>query len=78
MSRNFFRRVEVLFPIRDPALRQWILGEFFPVELRDDENAHVLDSSGAYRPAPKGTEERPFSEHAYFMEKAVSRAEVKA
>ncbi len=54
MPRNFFRRVEVLFPIRDPALRQWILGEFFPVELRDNENAHVLDSSGAYRPAPKG------------------------
>jgi polyphosphate kinase len=78
MSRNFFRRVEVLFPIRDPALRQWILGEFFPVELRDNENAHVLDSSGAYRPAPRGADERPFSEHAYFMASAVARAEVKA
>jgi polyphosphate kinase len=78
MSRNFFRRVEVLFPIRDPAQRQWIVGEFFPVQARDNENAHVLDSSGAYRPAPKGADERPFSEHSYFMETAVARAEITA
>jgi len=77
MPRNFFRRVEVLFPIRDAALRQWVTGEFFPTELKDNDNAHVLDSNGAYRPAPRGADERPFSEHAYFMASALRRAAVK-
>jgi polyphosphate kinase len=77
MQRNFFRRVEVLFPIRDAALRQWILTELFPVELRDNDNAHVLDSSGAYRPAPRVPDERPFSAQAYYMADAMKRSEVK-
>jgi polyphosphate kinase len=77
MQRNFFRRVEVLFPIRDAALRHWIMTELFPVELRDNDNAHVLDSSGAYLPAPRGPDERPFSAQAYFMADALKRAEVK-
>jgi polyphosphate kinase len=77
MSRNFFRRVEVLFPIRDPVLRQWITGELFPVELKDNDNTHVLDQNGAYRPAPRGADERPFSAQAYFMASAVKRSELK-
>ncbi|HEY1792384.1 MAG TPA: polyphosphate kinase 1 [Opitutaceae bacterium] len=77
MPRNFFRRIEVLFPIRDPALRQWITGELFPTEMRDNDNAHVLDQSGAYRPAPRGADERPFSAHAHFMAGALHRADVK-
>jgi len=77
MQRNFFRRVEVLFPIRDAALRHWILTELFPIELRDNDNAHVLDSGGAYRPAPRGPDERPFSAQAYYMTDAMKRAEVK-
>jgi polyphosphate kinase len=77
MQRNFFRRVEVLFPIRDAALRHWILTELFPVELRDNDNAHVLDSGGAYRPAPRGPDERPFSAQAYYMADALKRSEVK-
>jgi polyphosphate kinase len=77
MPRNFFRRVEVLFPIRDAALRHWILTELFPVEFKDNDNAHVLDSGGAYRPVPRGTDERPFSAQAYFLADAMKRSEVK-
>ncbi len=77
MQRNFFRRVEVLFPIRDAALRHWIMTELFPIELRDNDNAHVLDSSGAYRPAQRVPDERVFSAQAYYMADAVKRAEVK-
>jgi hypothetical protein len=51
--------------------------ELFPVELRDNDNAHVLDSSGAYRPAQRGPDERPFNAQAYYMADAVKRAEVK-
>jgi len=35
MPRNFFRRIEVLFPIVDPALRLWVTGELLASELRD-------------------------------------------
>jgi polyphosphate kinase len=77
MPRNFFRRVEVLFPIRDAALRHWIVSEFFPVQLRDNDNTHVLDSNGAYRAAPRAADERPFSAQAYCLADAMKRAEVK-
>jgi polyphosphate kinase len=77
MSRNFFRRVEVLFPIRDPVLRKWILTELFPVELKDNDNAQVLDANGSYMPAPRGPDERTFSAQAYFMADAIKRSEVK-
>jgi polyphosphate kinase len=77
MPRNFFRRVEVLFPIRDPELRRWIVEEMFPAELRDNENSHVLSSSGAYIPVPRAADERPYSAQAHFMAEAVKRSEVK-
>ena len=52
MPRNFFRRVEVLFPILDPALRRWVTAELFQSELRDNVNAFLLHSNGAYAPPP--------------------------
>jgi polyphosphate kinase len=74
MARTFFRRVEVLFPIEDPALRRWITGELFPMELQDNVNARVLHASGAYLPRPRAAEEPAFSVHDYFIASAAQRA----
>jgi polyphosphate kinase len=74
MPRNFFRRIEVLFPIEDPALRQWMVGELFPIELQDNENARTLNSNGAYLPAPRANGEPGFSAQNYFMAAAAERA----
>ena len=74
MPRNFIRRVETLFPIEDPGLRRWITTEFFPTELRDTANARVLQSSGAYAPAPRPANARSFSAQAHFMSAATHRA----
>ena len=74
MPRNFFRRVEVLFPILDPGLKTAILGDLLPVELRDNVNAKQLESSGAYRPVPRSPGERPFSAHQHFISAALRRA----
>ena len=74
MPRNFFRRIEVIFPVADPALRRWIMDEFFATELRDTENASVLHGNGAYRPVSRRTGERPFSAHAYLMAQAIDRS----
>ena len=54
MERNFFRRVEVAFPILDPELRSSLI-EDLKLYLRDDRQAWQLGSDGGYaRVAPAG------------------------
>ncbi|MBN8612254.1 MAG: polyphosphate kinase 1 [Deltaproteobacteria bacterium] len=53
MPRNFHRRVEVLFPIENPALRARIVDEVLAVELADDVKAHVLNGDGTYARVPR-------------------------
>lgn len=48
MDRNFFRRIEVAFPIFDPVLRARLL-EDLTLALRDNCNAWIMDSDGHYR-----------------------------
>jgi polyphosphate kinase len=74
MPRNFFRRVEVVFPIRDPALRRWVTEEFFGDELRDTSNTRLLHPNGAYSPVPRRGSERTFSVHAHLMAAATRRS----
>lgn len=55
MPRNFFRRVEVMFPIESAVLKDRILHDFIPVYLRDNVKARMLNSDGSYtrqHPAP--------------------------
>jgi polyphosphate kinase len=49
MPRNFFRRVEVMFPVLDPELSGRILREIIPVYLADNTRARVLDASGQFQ-----------------------------
>ena len=48
MPRNFFRRVEVMFPILAPDLKQRVLKEILPVYLADNVRARQLDEEGAF------------------------------
>ena len=55
MPRNFHRRVEVMFPIEAPELKQRILQEVIPTYLRDNQKARRLQPDGTYirvHPAP--------------------------
>ncbi|MCC6355970.1 MAG: polyphosphate kinase 1 [Verrucomicrobiae bacterium] len=49
MPRNLYRRVEVLFPIEDPALRRHVVEEVLPVFLADRIKARELAPDGTYR-----------------------------
>ncbi|HXV59051.1 MAG TPA: polyphosphate kinase 1, partial [Vicinamibacteria bacterium] len=51
MIRNLERRVEVTFPVYDPALREEIK-EFMEIQFRDNVKARILDQelSNKYRP----------------------------
>jgi polyphosphate kinase len=56
MGRNFYRRVEVAFPVRDRRLKARVLSEGFAVHLRDNASAWTMDADGAYtRRRPRGS-----------------------
>lgn len=48
MERNFFRRIEVCFPILDPKLKRRVMKEGIRPYLNDNQQAWLLDSSGNY------------------------------
>jgi len=58
MPRNFYRRVEIAFPIESPKLRQEIIGEILPAFLNDRVKARELLPDGRYmRLKPRPGEE---------------------
>jgi polyphosphate kinase len=59
MPRNFYRRVEVMFPIETPELKERILKEIVPAYLRDNVKARMLKADGShYRLQPQDGETR--------------------
>ena len=78
MPRNFFRRIEVVFPVRDPALRKWITDELFVMELQDNESARELHANGGYLPVKREAGVPPFSAQSYFIAAATERARAAA
>src|SRR5881398_341733 len=59
MPRNFFRRVEIAFPIEQPDLRDKIINEVLPKFVHDRVKARELQPDGSYRRLkPEGTEPR--------------------
>ncbi|MEM9353764.1 MAG: polyphosphate kinase 1 [Planctomycetota bacterium] len=51
MPRNFWRRVEVMFPVEDPRLKKRIVEEIAAAYLRDSSRARVLTPEGDYQHA---------------------------
>ena len=48
MNRNLFRRIEVAFPVLDPALKRRVLREGLEPYLKDNTNAWELGADGRY------------------------------
>jgi polyphosphate kinase len=69
MPRNIDRRVEVLFPIEDPLLRQELVENVLQVYLRDTVKGRWLQPDGSYvragQPAADG--EAPFNSQEWFV-----------
>jgi polyphosphate kinase len=49
MPRNFVRRVEVMFPIADPAISQRVLREILGTQLADNVKTRILLPDGTYQ-----------------------------
>jgi polyphosphate kinase len=56
MPRNFFRRIEVMFPVEDAQLKARICERILPTILGDNVKARVQNADGSYRrvTAPEG------------------------
>lgn len=52
MERNFFRRIEVCFPILDAKLKRRVIKEGLRIYLADNCQAWDMDSAGDYRIRP--------------------------
>src|SRR5436305_1723852 len=59
MPRNFYRRIELAFPVENATLRDQIIKEVLPSLLNDRVKARGLQSDGSYRRLkPEGSEPR--------------------
>jgi len=72
MNRNMLRRVELAWPVTDPALRRRIIDESLLAYLYDTKDAWLLQHDGRYRPAAqpesgKGRESAHHSAQSHLM-----------
>ena len=68
MERNLKRRIEVAFPILDPALAARVYDETLANYLADNTEAWLLDDDGRYARATPG-DEPPHSAQQWLLEK---------
>ncbi|MCX7150076.1 MAG: polyphosphate kinase 1 [Rhodocyclales bacterium] len=52
MERNFFRRIEISFPVLEPKLKRRVLKEGLKPYLADNSQAWEMNGSGEYRVKP--------------------------
>ncbi len=57
MPRNFYRRVEVMFPIEAEKAKERILEEIVPAYLRDNVKARILCADGTHYRAQRAPDE---------------------
>jgi polyphosphate kinase len=74
MPRNLFRRIEVVFPIKDGVLCDRVIREILGVTLADNVKARMLGTDGNYRRAKRPAGEKPCRSQMEFIELATPQA----
>ena len=77
MPRNFFRRIETVFPIEDGNLRDRLINEVLGLSLADNAKARFLQSDGSYRHALPSAAEPARRSQFEFMALAQGAEEVR-
>ena len=67
LPRNFFRRIELAFPIEDGNLRERIISEILAVSLADNTRARFLQPDGSYQVAKPARGQKPVRSQFEFM-----------
>jgi polyphosphate kinase len=74
MPRNLYRRVEVVFPIEDPAIRNFVIKDIIDLHLKDNVKARRLLRDGTHERLTVGEHEELVDSQAIFMARADSSA----
>ena len=77
MPRNFYRRIEAVFPIEDTDHRERVL-EILKTYLKDTRNARILRSNGAYYKASRKKASYRFSAQEFFLNLADAKRSAQA
>ena len=77
MPRNFFRRIEIVFPIEEPALRDRIINQILATQLADNVKASILGHDGKYTRVAVKKESAQRSSQAEFMALALGEAKTR-
>jgi len=79
MPRNLFERCEVVFPVRDPAVKARIHEEILPAYLADTLKARLQQADGSYVRASKMLKDAKFfGSQDFLMQLAEGKAELSA
>lgn len=76
MPRNLERRVEILFPVEDPALQKKVM-HILEGQLKDTMKAHLLTPEGIYEKVDKRGKELYHSQLVFSKEAKAEAAEMK-
>jgi polyphosphate kinase len=68
MPRNLDRRVEILFPVENPALRKAIIDTILPVQLGDNVKSRLMQPDGTYIRIVPGPSEESLNAQSWFVE----------
>ncbi|PWR74598.1 polyphosphate kinase 1 [Methanospirillum stamsii] len=68
MPRNLKRRIEVLFPVLDPGIRDEIIKTILPIHLHDTVKTRILKPDGSYDRIPPDPE-NPIQAQNWLLEK---------
>ncbi len=74
MVRNLDHRVEVVCPVDDPELRNY-LKRVLDVYLRDNLNARQLSADGCYKRVSRGAGDEDFDSQIYFEDRGIPMRE---
>jgi polyphosphate kinase len=77
MPRNFFRRIETVFPVEDPGLRRRIVEQILAAQQTDNMKSSVLNSDGRYDRISRAKGDPPRSSQEDFMALALGEAKLR-
>jgi len=77
MPRNFFRRIETVFPIEDPTLQRRIFDQILSTYLADNTKANTLNPDGAYTRIARAKGEPARDSQEEFMSQAAGEARLR-
>jgi len=68
MPRNLDRRVEILFPVENAAIKKAIISTILPVQLKDNVKSRLMQSNGTYIRTPLAEQEPLLNAQSWLLE----------